>query len=324
MFEFDFKEVLESCSGMYENPKVAVLLAAYNGAEWLDAQVSSILNQESISVTLFVSIDASDDGTEEWFTRHAKEDERIRVLSINNSGAASQNFFRLIRDVDVGDFSYVCLSDQDDIWQPTKICRAVEQLEQHEADGYSSNILSFWSNGRTKLVVKSQRQNTKDYLLEAPGPGCTFVIKQSLFLGLQRFAMSNKQQLSKIRFHDWFIYAYSRAFGYQWRIDDAALMNYRQHETNEHGANVGFKHKVKRARAVFGGYWFEQVLLTSSLLANKDPAAMHLKQLIQKGRWGFFQLALESHRYRRSRKEQLLLCMSCIGLAIVGFKNSDG
>lgn len=289
----------------------------------MEAQVSSILNQESISVTLFVSIDTSDDGTEEWFARKAKEDERIRVLSVNSSGGASQNFFRLIRDVNVAGYSYICFSDQDDTWQPTKIMRAIEQLKHYKADGYSSNILSFWENGRTKLVVKSQQQNTKDYLLEAPGPGCTFVIKQSLFIGLQNFAISNRQQLRKIRFHDWFIYAYSRAHRYQWRIDDAALMNYRQHEANEHGANIGFKHKLKRAKAVFGGYWFDQVLLTSSLLASEDSAAKHLMRLIQKGRWGFFQLALESHRYRRSKKEQFLLCLSCIGLAIVGFHSSD-
>lgn len=46
--------------------KIAILLAAYNGKAYLKEQIDSILNQEDVAVTIFISIDTSSDGTREW------------------------------------------------------------------------------------------------------------------------------------------------------------------------------------------------------------------------------------------------------------------
>ncbi|MFA6687246.1 MAG: glycosyltransferase [Desulfuromonas sp.] len=61
-------------------PAVAILLAAYNGAEWLDSQLESILAQEGVYVTLFVSVDPSTDKTAELIAGWATRDPRIIVL----------------------------------------------------------------------------------------------------------------------------------------------------------------------------------------------------------------------------------------------------
>ena len=47
-----------------ELPKVAVLLAAYNGMQWIEEQLTSILGQSAVDVTVYISIDPSTDGTE--------------------------------------------------------------------------------------------------------------------------------------------------------------------------------------------------------------------------------------------------------------------
>lgn len=47
-------------------PRVAVLLAAYNGMPWIEEQISSILAQVDVSVGLFISIDPSTDSTDLW------------------------------------------------------------------------------------------------------------------------------------------------------------------------------------------------------------------------------------------------------------------
>lgn len=44
-------------------PKVAVLLAAYNGMAWIEAQLDSILKQANVCVSVFISVDTSSDGT---------------------------------------------------------------------------------------------------------------------------------------------------------------------------------------------------------------------------------------------------------------------
>ena len=48
---------------MIKLPKIAVLLAAYNGEYWIMDQINSILKQNNVQVDIFVSIDLSSDGT---------------------------------------------------------------------------------------------------------------------------------------------------------------------------------------------------------------------------------------------------------------------
>ena len=45
---------------------IAVLMATYNGKQWLSEQVESILQQVNVHLTLFVSDDHSTDGTLEY------------------------------------------------------------------------------------------------------------------------------------------------------------------------------------------------------------------------------------------------------------------
>jgi rhamnosyltransferase len=40
-----------------KRPKVGVLLAAYNGMQWIEQQLKSIIDQEGVDVTIFVSVD---------------------------------------------------------------------------------------------------------------------------------------------------------------------------------------------------------------------------------------------------------------------------
>jgi glycosyltransferase involved in cell wall biosynthesis len=56
------------------NPSIAVLIATYNGKKWLSEQVTSILQQEDVDLTLFVSDDHSTDGTMEFMKQLGESD----------------------------------------------------------------------------------------------------------------------------------------------------------------------------------------------------------------------------------------------------------
>lgn len=85
-----------------KHPKIAVLLAAYNGMQWIEEQVASILGQQAVDVTIHISVDLSDDGTEEWCEELAAANGRVILLArAGRFGGAARNFFRLIRDVDL-------------------------------------------------------------------------------------------------------------------------------------------------------------------------------------------------------------------------------
>ena len=81
--------------------KIAILLAAYNGIQWLEKQLLSILSQRGVDVAVFISVDKSTDNTLQWSREFAMKDERINVLEPSERfGGAAKNFFHLIREVD--------------------------------------------------------------------------------------------------------------------------------------------------------------------------------------------------------------------------------
>lgn len=76
-----------------KSPRVAVLLAAYNGTQWIEEQLASILAQSAVDVTVYISVDASTDGTETWCAQFAADHQNMVVLPSGfRFGGASRNF----------------------------------------------------------------------------------------------------------------------------------------------------------------------------------------------------------------------------------------
>ena len=76
-----------------KKPKVAVLLAAYNGKKYIYDQIESILSQKDIDLNLFINVDLSNDGTEEFVKSIAEKNNRVNLLKCGNSfKSASKNF----------------------------------------------------------------------------------------------------------------------------------------------------------------------------------------------------------------------------------------
>src|SRR5690606_2902035 len=109
------------------------------------------------------------------------EDPRLTVLpTAPPSGSAAGNFARLLRDIELEPGEHLALADQDDIWLPGKLARAIATLQRSGADGYASDLIAFWPDGRQQPVVKSQPQRAYDYLTQTPSAGSTFLLSPRL------------------------------------------------------------------------------------------------------------------------------------------------
>lgn len=237
--------------------KIQVLLATYNGRQWLDEQLDSILGQTGVDVQVLVSDDASTDGTAELLSARAQRDPRIVVSRHQlRFGSAAANFYHLLAQADTAGHEFFALADQDDIWASDKLYRHLRLLQGTAASGISSDVTAFWPNGRTRLIKKSQPQRRWDHLLEPPGPGCTFLMTRELVVTVAHWiyelTAAGVGPLSK---HDWFIYLVARCSGKTWHIDPNSTVRYRQHTSNEVGANAGLSAKLKRVSILIrGGY----------------------------------------------------------------------
>lgn len=300
-------------------PRFLVVLAAYNGLNWIAEQVESILSQEGVSVNLLISVDACTDGTEQWVADLAAQDSRVTCLPFGERfGGAARNFFRLVHDAPLADYDYFSLADQDDIWNPDKLIRAVNVINATRVDGYSSDVQAFWPNGIEKTVVKSQPQTTYDFLFEAAGPGCTYVFTRDLFIVLQQHLAAKFAEVQSISLHDWYFYAFSRANGYRWHIDNVPTMRYRQHSSNQFGANQGLKAIKVRLSQVFDGWYLNQASKIAESVGMADSP--FVRGWIGLGRLQLLRLIKDSARCRRRPRDKYVFGALCLVLALVKHK----
>ena len=135
---------------MYKN-KIIVLLAAYNGENYIAQQLQTILNQTHKPHKMLINIDQSRDKTESIVKEFAKTNPEIQILNFNKRfGSAAANFIHLLKNADLKSFEYIALSDQDDLWKEDKLEKAIQKLQQGY-HCYSSNVEAFWNDDQKKL-----------------------------------------------------------------------------------------------------------------------------------------------------------------------------
>ncbi|KTD35900.1 putative glycosyltransferase EpsH [Legionella nautarum] len=298
-------------------PKCAVLLAVYNGMHYLEEQIETILNQENVNPILFVSVDLSTDGSVHWLKELAARDPRIRVLPYGETfGGAARNFFRLIRDVDFAEFDFVAFADQDDCWNLDKLSQAIHCLNASGCDAYSSNVTAFWPDGKRILINKAQPQKQWDYIFEAAGPGCTYVMTAKLIHALKARMIEVWNLLQEVSLHDWFCYAFARANGFKWYIDENSSMLYRQHAHNQVGVNLGVKAYLNRFKKIKNGWWFTQALLIAELVGVGQCS--FIDSWSKLSRIALFRLSFHAFQCRRRLQEQIFFFLICLLLSVTG------
>jgi glycosyltransferase involved in cell wall biosynthesis len=93
---------------------VSVLLITYNHANFIEAAIESVLDQQtSRSFELIISEDASTDGTRDIVRGAAARDNRIRTLFSTHNLRSNEPVLRALR---AARGRYVCLLDGDDRW----------------------------------------------------------------------------------------------------------------------------------------------------------------------------------------------------------------
>ena len=143
---------------------ITVLLAAWNGAAFIEEQLDSILKQSVDDIRILVSDDGSTDETREILERYQQEyPNRVRLNhrsaerrekdKRDGIPAAAGNFFWLlscgllmgerrfdndeyllpISSFGDGNGQYFMFSDQDDVWKPHKTERLLEEMKRLEA-----------------------------------------------------------------------------------------------------------------------------------------------------------------------------------------------
>lgn len=123
---------------------VSVCMATYNGIEYLDEQISSILSEIGPNDEIVVVDDCSSDGTPEWLRAHG--DARLRVHANPSNIGHVASFGRALA---MARGTVVFLSDQDDVWEPGRVEAMRAALSG--ADVVATNFEEFGRGSRSRL-----------------------------------------------------------------------------------------------------------------------------------------------------------------------------
>ena len=109
----------------YINGLVSVIMPVYNGYDYLNISLKSVMSQTYKKIELIIIDDCSSDNSAEIITQYAKEYQNVIVLknAINQGCSKSRNLGILASKGE-----YIAFIDQDDYWYPTKIERQIANI----------------------------------------------------------------------------------------------------------------------------------------------------------------------------------------------------
>ena len=251
----------EPISALDQGAGVDILLATYNGAAFLGAQLDSIVAQTHKNWRLVIRDDGSTDKTPEIIEAfRARHPDKVVVFDdeAGNLGLV-QNFSRLMEHAGAG---YVAFCDQDDVWMPEKLELSLQKMRDMEAEhGADKPLLvftdltvvdqdlrvihpSFWRH----QSLQPERCNALNrLLLQNVVTGCTALMNRTL-------TQKAVPIPEKTHVHDWWIALVAAAFGSAGYVAEPTVL-YRQHQKNIVGAkSAGLFDLPARAFKLFKNY----------------------------------------------------------------------
>ncbi|MBB1518689.1 glycosyltransferase family 2 protein [Pseudomonas sp. SR9] len=231
---------------------VAILLSTFNGEKYLAEQLDSIAAQTHQDWVIVASDDGSQDSTLSILEHYRRRfgDDRLRIVKGPGRGFAA-NFLSMATDTSIH-ASFFAFCDQDDLWHPDKLERALTWLEQQPL-GSAALYCS-----RTRLVDATGHPQGLSPLFDKP-PSFRNALVQSLAGGntmvFNRPARDLLAQAGNVQVisHDWWFYILATGHGGHVHYDPKPTIDYRQHGSNLIGANSGISDRIFRIRRMLLG-----------------------------------------------------------------------
>lgn len=220
--------------------EVLILLSTFNGEKFISQLLESLSRQKEVNISVLVRDDGSTDRTIDFLHNYAGK-LKLNVIEGNNIGLDA-SFKLLMNESKKYDFDYIAFCDQDDIWMPDKLIRAILMIQSSGKSHYASKRLKFSldierSTVYPKVEVKATFPNS---IFENIAPGCTMVIRRKHFNNLLREGCAEITGR-----YDHILYLMSSALKENC-FDQQARINYRIHSSNAVGIVRLRKHSIKK------------------------------------------------------------------------------
>ncbi|MDD3362868.1 MAG: glycosyltransferase family 2 protein [Hespellia sp.] len=276
-----------------EDEQVAIMMATYNGANFIREQLDSIVEQTYANWKLFVRDDGSTDETMSILEEYQqKSGGKIVILKeLPGGGSANANFAVIWKWVKENeDFSYYMFCDQDDYWLEDKVKNSLDIMKMNEdvnkpflihtdlkvVDDNLNVICDSFAKYRN---LNMNIQDLNHLLIQNNITGCTMLWNRTLN---DMLYLDNKS----VAMHDWWMSTVTSMFGTIIYIPTATIL-YRQHLENVVGAtevnSFGFIMKrLKNLEHVKHTLYIPQVQAKALLQVYKDVLDNDNRKILEK------------------------------------------
>ncbi len=118
-------------------PPISVVVCVYNGAQFIEEQLASIIVQTYGVAEIIVVDDASSDDTFEVVKRAAARDNRIALYKNEFNIGFTANFEKAMK---MANHDFIAIADQDDIWNLHKIEKMMAAFKPDAAAIYCDSV----------------------------------------------------------------------------------------------------------------------------------------------------------------------------------------
>lgn len=280
---------------MFEKENITILLATYNGEDFIDAQLASIENQKFQSINILVSDDGSTDATLEILDTWKRKWKKgyFKILTGPKNGF-SENFRFLINSLTTQN-TLVAFSDQDDVWHSDKLKNAFEKLKASEG-----NTQTMYCSRSRLIDAKGKELGYSPLFCKKPSFGNALVQSlaggNTIVLNFPAFELL-RESASRTQFysHDWWCYQIITGSGGRVIYDSEPQIDYRQHGNNIFGQNKGAFAKWSRISGLLSGDFSKWIDINLSALTKcQDLLLVEHVDLIKK-----FQLSRKDNFIKR-------------------------
>ena len=305
---------------MVKSHELEVILPLYNGAKYLREQVASIHGQTIRPLRLIARDDDSTDGTKDLISELKDEyGEWLVLLSNNKNVGCSENVNILLSRSTA---KYIALADQDDVWLPNKLEKALNKIREVEKKENRRIPILVHSDlyitdkrlrPYKKTYIEQQRLNVKatranDLMLTNIVTGCTAVMNREL---LDIALPIPKEALV----HDWWLALVASSFGVIRYVEETSIL-YRQHGENTIGAKgIGWEYWLDRLKEFIknpkaGGHTYLAINQVQYFQNRYNKTISILPNLIMERRMRRLVVLLRLSRQERPRKHGPLRTMA--------------
>ncbi|MFT4012844.1 MAG: glycosyltransferase [Paracoccus sp. (in: a-proteobacteria)] len=300
--------------------QITILMATYDGATYLAAQIDSLLAQTDRNWRLLVSDDGSHDETRAILDGYARGRLAGRLSVIDGPGqGATANFLSLIRQAETGDWIAFC--DQDDIWHPEKLARARAWLSGQAGPAVYAARTTICDQDMHPLGPAPHFPGPfgfRNALVQACLPGNTTLVN-ALGLALLQ-AASPAAEAAGIVSHDWWVYQIMAGADARIHRDAAQVLLYRQHPGNVMGRNDTTSARAARASMLFDGTFAGWLAANQAALEAAAPLLSlpnrqilrHFREVMQAPGPLAFSRMLRMGLYRQTRPASLALYLAAL------------